>query len=147
MCRSSPAAISTNIGYWNWYARAHRHKTSAEKVTIPGRKQVFRARNAAGSFYADTVALLEESVATASRDFRPVPDTVVPMLETYFTDGRRVGERSSLSAARERFIESFARLDNRYKDLERPDAYPVRISAALNALLNSEKIRAERRQG
>ena len=124
-----------------------RLKTSPDKVTMPGRKQVFRASNAAGGFYADTVALLEESVATASRDFRPAPDTVVPMLEPHFAAGRRVGERSSMAAARERFLESFARLDNRFKDIDRPDTYPVRNSAALNALLTSEKIRAERRQG
>jgi nicotinate phosphoribosyltransferase len=129
------------------YRGEPRLKTSAEKVTLPGRKQVFRARNAAGGFYADLIGLFEESAASAAREFRPAPESVQPMLERVFADGRRIGARPALSEPRERFLESFARLEHRYKDIDRPDTYPVRSSAALNALLISEKLRAGRRQG
>jgi Nicotinate phosphoribosyltransferase C-terminal domain len=64
-----------------------------------------------------------------------------------FADGHRIGAHPPLNEARERFLESFARLEPRYKDVDRPAAYPVRPSAALNALLISEKLRAGRRQG
>jgi nicotinate phosphoribosyltransferase len=128
------------------YRGEPRLKTSTEKVTLPGRKQVFRARNAAGGFYADLIGLFEESPASAAREFRPAPASVQPMLERVFADGRRVGARPTLNESRERFLESFAHLEQRYKDIERPDAYPIRPSAALNALLISEKLRSGRRQ-
>ncbi|HEY2525019.1 MAG TPA: nicotinate phosphoribosyltransferase [Candidatus Binataceae bacterium] len=129
------------------YRGEARLKTSSEKATLPGRKQVFRARNAADGFFADLVGLFEESPENLQREFRPAPASVRPMLERVFADGRRIGARPQLGEARERFLESLARLDLRYKEIDRPDAYPVRPSAALNALLISEKLRAGRRQG
>src|SRR5579864_6596461 len=129
------------------YRGESRLKTSSEKVTLPGRKQVFRARNAAGGFYADLIGLFEESSDALEREFRPAPASVQPMLERAFADGHRIGARPPLSEARERFLESFTHLEPRYKDIDRPDTYPVRPSAALNALLISEKLRAGRRQG
>src|SRR5262249_8874312 len=128
------------------YRSEPRLKTSSEKVTLPGRKQVFRARNAGGGPGADLIALFEESPDNLVRELRPVAHSLQPMLERVFADGRRIGTRPSLSEARERFLNSFAHLDARYKDPDRPDAYPVRPSAALNALLISEKLRASRRQ-
>jgi len=44
-------------------------------------------------------------------------------------------------------LDEIGRLEQRYKDLERPDAYPVRHTSALNAMIVSEKLRAEKRQG
>ncbi|HLK87634.1 MAG TPA: nicotinate phosphoribosyltransferase [Candidatus Binataceae bacterium] len=128
------------------YRGEPRLKTSSEKLTLPGRKQVFRARNAAGGPGGDVIGLFEETPDNLVRELRPAPDSLQPMLERVFADGRRIGPRPSLNQARERFLESFARLEARYKDLDRPDAYPVRQSAALNALLISEKLRANRRQ-
>ena len=129
------------------YRGEPRLKTSTEKVTLPGSKQVFRARNAAGGFCADMVGLFEESPDNLLREFRPAPASVHPMLERVFADGHRIGARPPLSEARERFLESFTHLEPRYKDIDRPDTYPVRPSAALNALLISEKLRTGRRQG
>ena len=128
------------------YRGEPRLKTSSEKATLPGRKQVFRARNAADGFLADLVGLFEESPDNLQREFRPAPASVRPVLERVFADGRRIGTRPQLGEARERLLESFAKLDPRYKDIDRPDAYPVRLSAALNALLISEKLRVGRRQ-
>jgi uncharacterized coiled-coil protein SlyX len=39
-----------------------------------------------------------------------------------------------------------AKLDQRYKDLEKPETFPVKLTAALNAMLISERLRAEKRQ-
>jgi nicotinate phosphoribosyltransferase len=128
------------------YRGEPRLKTSTEKLTLPGRKQVFRALDDAGGFYADLIGLFEESPASVTREFRPAPASVKPMLERVFADGQRIGSRPPLDESRARFLESFARLDRRYKDLERPDAYPIRPTAALNALLINEKLRAGRRQ-
>lgn len=128
------------------YRGEPRLKTSTEKITLPGRKQVFRAHDSSGVFYSDLIGLFEESPASATREFRPAPGSVQPMLEKVFANGKRVGSRPTLNESRERFLDSFARLGQRYKDVERPDAYPIRPTAALNALLINEKLRAGRRQ-
>ena len=94
------------------YRGEPRLKTSSKKVTLPGRKQVFRARNAAGGFYADLIGLFEESPDALEREFRPTPRSVQPMLERVFVDGHRVGVRPPLSETRERFLEAFARLES-----------------------------------
>src|ERR1700722_7204538 len=75
------------------YRGEPRLKTSSEKLTLPGRKQVFRARNSAGNFQADVVGLFEESPDNVEHEFRPTPASVHPMLERVFADGHRIGAR------------------------------------------------------
>jgi nicotinate phosphoribosyltransferase len=128
------------------YAGKPRLKTSEHKISLPGRKQIFRAHNRSGGFYADLIALEEEPTTTVTGEFRPAPAQVAPLLEPVFTAGRRIMPRPTLNDARERFMRSFAVFDSRYKQIDQPDTYPVRHSAALNALLISERLRAESRQ-
>ena len=54
--------------------------------------------------------------------------------------------RPGLAESREQLLESMAKLEQRYKDLEKPAAYPVKKTAALSAMLINERMRAERRQ-
>jgi hypothetical protein len=68
------------------------------------------------------------------------------MLERRFSGGDRIGTRPTLAESREQFLERLAKLEQRYKDLERPDSYPVRHTAALNAMVINERVRAEKRQ-
>ncbi|HTW88681.1 MAG TPA: nicotinate phosphoribosyltransferase [Candidatus Binataceae bacterium] len=128
------------------YAGKPRLKTSENKLSLPGRKQIFRAHNRTGGFYADLIGLEEESGTTAGAEIRPAPAEVTALLVPVFADGRRRDPRPALNDARERFMREFAVLDNRYKQIDQPDTYPVRHSAALNALLISERLRAESRQ-
>jgi len=123
-----------------------RLKTSSNKGSLPGRKQVFRALNQNGGFYADMIGLADESAATVAREFKAAPAETVALLQKQFSGGRRIGPRPSLRESRERLLESMARLELRYKDLEKPDAYPVTRTSALNAMLISARVRAEKRQ-
>ncbi len=129
------------------YKGQPRLKTSEGKLSMPGRKQVFRARNAQGGFYGDIISLADEGATTVGREFKPAPSEVTPLLTRQFSGGRRLGPRAALSESRDRFLDEIGRLEQRYKDLERPDAYPVRHTPALNAMIVSEKLRAEKRQG
>jgi len=129
------------------YNGVPRLKTSQGKVSLPGRKQIFRAVNANGGFYADLVGLDDEGTTTVAREFKPVPMEVTTMLSRQMIAGHRVEPRPTLAESRERLLQALARLEQRHKDLERPEVYPVRNTAALNAMLTGEKIRAERRQG
>ena len=135
--------ISYKLAEYNGVGRL---KTSPDKLTLPGRKQVFRARNANGGFFADRIGLAEEAAATVAREFRPAPSAVAPLLERRFQAGRRLEPRPTLAESRERFLAEFARLDRRHKDLERPERYSVRHTIALGAMLTAEKLRAEKRQ-
>jgi len=128
------------------YAGEARIKTSTGKVSQPGRKQVFRAANPAGRISMDLVGLTDESIDTVTREFRPAPTAVTALLERQCEDGRRVAPRPTLAEARERFLRGLATLEERHKALRRPIDYPVRPTAAMNAMIISEKIRAEKRQ-
>jgi nicotinate phosphoribosyltransferase len=129
------------------YHGVPRLKTSQGKLSLPGRKQVFRAINASGGFYADLIGLDDEGTTTVAREFKPAPAEVSTMLTRQMVAGRRVEPRPTLAESRERLLQALARLEQRHKDLERPAVYPVRNTAALNAMLTGEKIRAEKRQG
>ena len=128
------------------YRGIPRLKTSPNKITLPGRKQWFRAFNANGGFYADVIGLADEGVTTVAREFRPPPAEVLPMMQRQFNEGRRIGQRPALSESRERLLESTAKLEQRYKDLDKPAVYPVKKTAALSAMLINESMRAEKRQ-
>jgi nicotinate phosphoribosyltransferase len=128
------------------YRGVPRLKTSTNKISLPGRKQWFRAFNANRGFYADMIGLADEGVTTVAREFKSVPAEVLPMMQRHFSEGYRVGRRPPLSEARENLLESMAKLEQRYKELDRPAVYPVKQTAALSAMLINERMRAEKRQ-
>jgi len=128
------------------YAGVSRLKTSQGKLSLPGRKQIFRASNASGGCYADLIGLDDEGTTTVAHEFKPVPAEVATMLTRQMVAGTRVEPRPTLTESREHLLQALARLEQRHKDLERPGPYPVRNTAALSAMLTGEKIRAEKRQ-
>jgi len=128
------------------YKGIPRLKTSQGKLSLPGRKQIFRASKDTGSLSADIIGLCEESADTVKREFKPPPAKITALLSSHMKDGRRLLPRPSLAESRERFLGSFAKLEHAYKALDRPDTYPVRHSAALKAMTIGEKLRAETRQ-
>jgi hypothetical protein len=93
------------------------------------------------------IGLADEGVATVAREFKPAPADTSILLQRQFSAGQRTTPRPSLIESRERLRESMARLGERYKDLDQPAVYPVKPTAALNAMLINERLRAEKRQG
>jgi nicotinate phosphoribosyltransferase len=128
------------------YKGQPRVKTSRDKVTLPGRKQVFRAWSRAGTAYFDLIGLVEESATTVAREFKPTADRITELLVPRMRDGSRIEPSPTLTQARELFLESFAKLDPRLKALERPETYKVRYTAALNAMQVAEKLKVAERQ-
>src|SRR5205823_869175 len=111
-----------------------------------GRKQVFRAISGADACYADHVGLADETAVTAAREFRPTPVRVETLLETQMEQGRCAMPRPTIEELRARSMAQLQRLDPRLKAIRKPAEYLVRPTAALNAMLISEKLRAEKRQ-
>ncbi len=128
------------------YLGRPRLKTSTGKVTIPGRKQVFRGIDAGGHYVQDLVGLIDESPSSVTREFKPAVSKISPMLQTVFENGRRTNPPPTLDQSRDHFMAEFAMLGARQRSLTSPAVYPVRISAALNAMAISEKLRAEQLQ-
>ncbi len=128
------------------YKGTGRLKTSAGKLSTPGRKQVFRGFNSSGIAIGDLVGLIDESAQTVTREFKTPPVRVTPLLETVMESGRRIGPRPELATLRTNLSSGLATLDSRIKMLRRPAEYSARQTAALGALVISEKLKAENRQ-
>jgi nicotinate phosphoribosyltransferase len=107
------------------YAEAPRLKTSVDKETLPGRKQVFRLLDQAGKMEGDTLGLAEESLPGE------------PLLVEVMRQGRRTDSgRRTLEDARAFARTELARLPERLLSLEqsaRP--YPVSLSGSLSGEL------------
>ena len=98
-------------------------KTSTGKVTLPGRKQVYRI-DADGRADHDVIALIDESI----------PDGR-PLLEKVMTSGRRVRPPHPIDTARERARREIARLPGALRSLEPALApYAVRLGPRLAEL-------------
>jgi nicotinate phosphoribosyltransferase len=105
------------------YAGQARRKRSAGKATWPGRKQVFRERDASCKAVRDRIALVDET---------PPGE---PLLIEIMRDGRRVVQLPTLAAVREYCRAEIARLPEDVLRLEAgPAAYPVQVSAKIEAL-------------
>ena len=107
-----------------------RAKFSEDKVTYPGRKQVFRFSDSDGTYTRDLIACEDESY----------PDTE-PLLTLQMREGRRIAPLPSLEQSRARTREQLARIPERCRRLYAPQPYPVEFSANLQGLLRSVRER------
>lgn len=105
------------------YADQPRRKRSPGKETWPGRKQVFRRRDANGEWVEDCIALEDERVDGE------------PLLEEVMRAGKRIRELPALSAIRERCRTQLQRLPAQLKSLKPGHGdLPVRISEGVQEL-------------
>ena len=98
-------------------------KVSPDKVTLAGKKQVFRQTDTDGRFMGDRIGVREEVLTDAQ-----------PLLKPAMAHGRPVGPMPTLDEAREHFAENFKRLDDRHLRIEDPEPYPVQLSERLQKL-------------
>lgn len=128
------------------YKGVPRLKTSAGKASSSGRRQVFRAFDAAGGFSADMIGLFEEGPAAIAREMKHHVEGVRPLLSPQVHAGRRIMPRPTLAESRSYCTQGLAKFDARYKAVRKPDTFPVRASAALKAVQIGAKLRAESSQ-
>lgn len=105
-------------------------KKAKNKATYPGRKQVFRDLKNGD----DRLALATESPQ----------DNEIPLLELVMEKGDRLTKPETLEQIRNRTKTNVDNLPDGIKQLENPDAYPVKISEQLQAL--TEKVAAQLEQ-
>ncbi len=99
-------------------------KSSPDKETYPGQKQVWRVLDG-GTAVRDVLALVDEP---------PIPGAA-PLLEPMMRDGRRLRPRRALAALRERCHDELERLPAGVRRLADAAGYPVEISDGLRALI------------
>ena len=104
------------------YAGVPKRKRSEGKATWPGRKQVFRRRDASGRIDGDVITVEGDRQAGE------------PLLRPVLRDGLRLQVPPSLQEIRAHAHAELAGLPDRLRALEPCAAYPVEIAAALRAL-------------
>jgi nicotinate phosphoribosyltransferase len=107
-------------------------KLSAEKMTLPGPKQIFRVMSG-GKYACDVIALSDERCEDAR-----------PLMQKFISRGE-VLRRESMAEIRRRVAENLEQLPETYKKLS-PATYPVKMSPRLSAL-SSELIKEYTRRG
>jgi nicotinate phosphoribosyltransferase len=110
-------------------------KLSEGKATLPGRKQVFRLRDAEGSFVKDVIALEDEKVDGA------------PLLVKVVEKGKVVYDFPTLEEIRERALENLSRLPEKYKRLRNAAKYPVELSPKLKKLIRELRWKLKKIEG
>jgi nicotinate phosphoribosyltransferase len=102
-------------------------KLSKGKVTLPGRKQVYRLKDANGNFAGDMIALADEKVKGE------------PLLVKVMEKGEIIYDLPSLDEIRATAAESLSKLPAQYKKLTGAQAYPVELSQKLETLIRKLK--------
>jgi len=99
-------------------------KLSKGKITLPGRKQVFRVRDSMGNFVKDIIALDKEKVEGE------------PLLMKVMEKGEIIYDLPPLEAIRKRALENLSKLPEKYKRLKTAPRYPVELSPRLKKMIN-----------
>ncbi len=100
-------------------------KLSEGKVTLPGRKQVYRFKDANGNFSGDMIALADDKVKGE------------PLLVKVMEKGEIICDLPSLDEIRAAAAENLSKLPALYKKLTGAPAYPVKLSQDLKKLIKN----------
>ena len=102
-------------------------KLSKDKITLPGRKQVYRFKKADGSFERDVIALASEKVEGE------------PLLVKVMDKGKLIYDFPSLEQIRANASENLSKLPDQCKALTNAQEYPVELSLKLQNLIRTLK--------
>jgi len=109
-------------------------KLSKGKLTLPGRKQVFRVKDENCMFMKDIIALHDEEVKGE------------PLLVKVMDKGKIVYDLPTLDAIRNRALENLSKLPEKYKKLEDAPQYPVELSPKLKRLIDELTAKLQKKE-
>ncbi len=95
-------------------------KLSPGKVSLAGKKQVFRKTDKQGMYLDDVLGIRDEKIGGGQ-----------PLLKKVMEHGTSIGTYPSLKEIRNEFESNFSFLDEKYKSLYDAERYPVKISTRL----------------
>ena len=99
-------------------------KTSEEKITFPGRKQIYRKYDKNG-FFKEDILMLESEVPPSDSEA-----LLIPIMKK----GVLAHQLPSLEEIRQFYLKNIEKLPNEFKDLERTFDYKIKISKKLDEL-------------
>jgi nicotinate phosphoribosyltransferase len=102
-------------------------KLSKDKITLPGRKQVYRFKDAKGNFEKDTIALAHEKIEAE------------PLLIKVMEKGKLTYALPSINQIRANASVSLSKLPEKYKTLSSAPVYKVELSKNLLSLVKTLK--------
>jgi nicotinate phosphoribosyltransferase len=102
-------------------------KLSKDKITLPGRKQVYRFKNKKGIYLKDVIALADEKVNGE------------PLLVKVIDKGRLIYKLPTLNEIRVYAAENLSKLPEQYKELTNAKEYPIELSLNLQNLIKTLK--------
>jgi nicotinate phosphoribosyltransferase len=108
-------------------------KFSEKKVTLPGRKQVFRIRDKKGFYVRDIIGLEDEVLGE-------------PLLKKVMQAGEVMIAPQSAATIRETALKNLSFLKKQVKALHEPASYPVKTSAGLQKLIKNLTADIKKRQ-
>jgi nicotinate phosphoribosyltransferase len=97
-------------------------KLSKRKVTLPGRKQIFRQKDRQGKYLKDIIGLEDEKIKGER------------LLIRVMQDGEITYHLPSLQEIRKNCLRNLAELPEKYKKLENAPHYPVQLSPQLKKI-------------
>ncbi len=110
----------------------YRAKLSADKITYPGAKQVFRFSDGSGTYREDIVGLASEDYPEA-----------VPLLRCVMRKGKRVISSPSMQEIQRCAREELDKLPPACRRLNQPHCYPVSFSGEVKNLLAAVRRQVE----
>ena len=111
------------------YAGIPRRKRAEEKATLPGRKQVIRCFSADGHMQGDML--------TVANDVQDERALICPIMR----GGQRMHQPEAVSVIRERAATNLSQLPDFCQAMMPAEAYPVRISPALEQMVQDIDLR------
>ena len=106
--------------------RTYTAKFSEGKVSLPGKKQVFRKTGKNGGLVKDIIGLEDEKLGT-------------PLLTQYIKDGKLIKKIPTLDQVKDYIDRQLSYLSDDLKDIEKQHIYPVSISKKLNNVFEDLK--------
>ena len=111
------------------YNRKPKIKISEDKLTYPGKKQIYRTFNKQGEFKEDILML----------DSEPTPANSEALLIPVMKVGILITDLPDLYNIQEFYNENIKKLPNKFKELEENHTFELRISKKLSELTHSLK--------
>jgi len=109
------------------YNRKPKIKISEEKLTYPGKKQIYRSYNKQGKFIEDFLTL----------DSEPAPPNSEALLILVMKEGSLIKELPNLNNIQQYYAKNIEKLPPKFKELDENYIFNVKISKKLIELTNS----------
>jgi nicotinate phosphoribosyltransferase len=100
-------------------------KLSTDKLTLPGRKQVYRYKDAEGNYVKDVITLASERIDAE------------PLLIKVMSDGKLTYTLPSLNQIKDFAAENLSKLPEKHKTLTNAETYTVELSQKLQELIKT----------